>query len=472
MTRDLTAGPPTRLIVLFAVPLLLGNLFQQLYHFTDAAVVGRLVGVDALAAVGATGSVTFLLLGLSWGSSTGLAIPVARAFGAGDPRAVRRAFAAGAVITAALAVAITVVGTVLARPFMVLLGTPAELLDDATTFLTVTFLGSAAMAAFNYLSSVVRALGDSRTPLLFLVTACVLNAGLVVALVGGAGLGVGGAALATVVAQLVSVVLCLVLVRRRMPVLHLHREDWRLERADLAEPLRLGMAMGFQMSVIAVGAMVLQSAINGLGAQAVTAFTVAARVDQLAVAPLNSFGLALATFVAQNRGALAWTRVRQGVLRTTGVSTAAAVVLGVLVAVAGAPIVRVFVGEGEEHVVGLAHQYLIISGCLYGFLALLFVYRNAVQGMGHATAPSVSGVAELVLRAVAGLVLVRYFGFVGVCLAAPLAWIGGLVPVAISWAAERRRLVRREQQPPVADVVPHRLPDEAPAAPALVPEPA
>ncbi|WP_125777116.1 MATE family efflux transporter [Antribacter gilvus] len=459
MIRDLTTGPPTRLIVTFAVPLLLGNLFQQLYHFTDAVVVGRLVGVDALAAVGATWSVTFLLLGLSWGSSAGLAIPVARAFGAGDQPALRRAFAAGALISAGLALLITLVGTLGARPFMVLLGTPPELVDDATTFLVVTFAGAAAMVSFNFLSSVIRALGDSRTPLVFLVVACVLNAGLVVAFVGGLGLGVGGAALATVVAQLVSVALCLLLVQRRMPVLHLRREDWLLARADFAEPLRLGMSMGFQMAVIAVGAMVLQTAINGLGAEAVTAFTVASRVDQLAVAPLNSFGIALATYVAQNRGALAWTRVRQGVLRTTGVSAVAAVVLGVLVVVLGEPIVRLFVGGGEAQVVALAHQYLVVSGCLYVFLALLFVYRNAVQGMGRATSPAVSGFAELVLRAAAGIVLVRYFGFLGVCLAAPLAWIGGLVPVAVSWFAERRRLVDNERYaPPLRDAP---LPDAA-----------
>lgn len=444
MARDLTVGPPARRIILFAVPLLVGNVFQQLYQFTDAAVVGRLIGVDALAAVGATGAVTFLLIGFSWGSSGGLAIPVARAFGARDPVAIRRTVAAGAVISVGVSVAITVVGVATARPFLRLLDTPPELLDGAAAFLTVSFAGSAATVAFNYLSSIIRALGDSRTPLLFLAISCVLNAGFVVLFVGVFHWGVGGAALATVVAQLVSVVLCLLLIARRMPELHLRREDFRLRRRDLDEPLRLGMSMGFQMSVIAIGALVLQYAINSLGADAVAAFTAAMRVDQLAVSPLNSIGLALATYAAQNRGARQWRRIRIGVARTTWVSLGTAVVLGLVNILLGPAIVRVFVGAGQDDIVTMAHQYLTVSGALYVFLALLFVYRNVVQGLGHATTPTLSGVAELVLRAAAGLVLVRHFGFLGVCLAAPLAWIGGAIPVALSWFAERGRLAQEE----------------------------
>ncbi|GAA1985811.1 MATE family efflux transporter [Isoptericola halotolerans] len=451
MTKNLTSGPPTRLIVLFALPLLVGNIFQQLYQFTDAVVVGRLISVDALASVGATGAVIFLLIGLSWGSSTGLAIPVARAYGAGDRQALGRTVAAGTAISAGLAVFITVVGVVTARPLLELLETPPELVDDAVAYLEVTFWGASAMVAFNYLSAIIRALGDSRTPLVFLVLSCLINAVLVVALVGGLGMGVAGAALATVVAQVLSVAACLELVRRRMPELAPRGEDWRLRWSDLDEPVRVGLSMGLQMSVIAVGAVVLQYAVNSLGASAVAAFTAAARVDMLAVTPLNSLGLALATYVAQNRGAGSWRRVRAGVLRTTWLALGCAVALGGVVITAGVPLVRLFVGD-DDAVVAMARQYLVVSGVLYGFLALLFVYRNAVQGLGRAGSPTVSGFAELVLRAVAGIVLVRELGFLGVCLAAPLAWVGGLVPVAVAWFRERARMAGPVA--PVARAVP------------------
>jgi putative MATE family efflux protein len=228
VTKNLTVGPPVRIIIMFTLPLLVGNLFQQLYAVTDAIVVGRLVGVDALAAVGASGSLQFLLFGFAMGASAGLAIPVARAFGAGDLAAMRRAVCAGILISTGIAVTIVLVGTLGSRTLLVWMGTPAELMDAATTFLTVLFSGAVATVAFNYLSAVIRALGDSRTPLLFLVVACVLNAVLVVLLIAVFKLGVGGAAAATLVAQAISVGLCLLLIARRMPELRLRREDWRI----------------------------------------------------------------------------------------------------------------------------------------------------------------------------------------------------------------------------------------------------
>ena len=264
MTKNLTVGPPLRLIILFTLPLLVGNLFQQLYAVTDAMVVGRLLGVDALAAVGASGSLQFLLFGFAMGASAGLAIPVARAFGAGDPAAVRRSVCTGILISAGIAVAITLIGTLGSTTLLTWMGTPPELMESATTFLTVLFSGAVATVAFNFLSSVIRALGDSRTPLLFLVVACVLNAGLVVLFIAVFKLGVGGAAAATLVAQALSVALCLALIARRMPELKLRRQDWRFSADELGESAKLGLTLGFQMSVIAIGAAVLQYGINQL----------------------------------------------------------------------------------------------------------------------------------------------------------------------------------------------------------------
>jgi putative efflux protein, MATE family len=444
MTKNLTVGPPLRLIVLFTLPLLIGNLFQQLYSVTDAMVVGQVLGVDALAAVGASGSIQFLLFGFSFGASAGVAIPVARAFGSGDLPGLRRAVAASAVIGVGISAAIMIAGIFGSRGLLVWMGTPAELLQDSTTFLVVLTSGAAATVAFNFLSALIRALGDSRTPLIFLVIACVLNAGLVIVFVGVLHLGIAGAAGATVVAQSISVILCLILIARRMPVLHLSRADWRLGGGELRESAGLGLTMGFQMSVIAVGAAMLQYGINSLGTDAVAAFTAAMRVDQVATTPLASIGVAMSTYVAQNRGAMQWRRIRIGVFRMTLLAMATAVVTGFSVALFGTQLVLLFVGPTETAVIAMAHQYLIINGVLYWILSVLFVVRNSIQGLGAAVVPTIAGFMELAARGTVGIILIERIGFLGACLAGPLAWIGALVPLLISWFLHRHRLLRDE----------------------------
>jgi MATE family, multidrug efflux pump len=444
MTKNLTVGPPLRLIVLFTLPLLVGNLFQQLYAVTDAMVVGRMLGVDALAAVGASGSLQFLLFGFAMGASTGLAIPVARAFGAGELAAVRRAVCAGILISAGIAVAITLIGTLGSTTLLTWMGTPLELMGSATTFLTVLFSGAVATVAFNFLSSVIRALGDSRTPLLFLVVACVLNAGLVVVFIAVFKLGVGGAAAATLVAQAVSVALCLGLIARRMPELKLRRCDWEFSAAELGESAKLGLTLGFQMSVIAIGAAILQYGINQLGTEAVAAFTAAMRVDQVAVIPLATVGMAISTYVAQNRGAGQWWRIRFGLFRAGVLTVLLALGLGGGIIIFGTDLVRLFVGAGEDRVVAMAHQYLMINGSLYWVLAVLFLLRNALQGLGVTAVPTIAGFMELIARSAVGLLLIDRIGFLGACLAAPLAWVAALLPVAIAWFVHRRRLLQAE----------------------------
>jgi putative MATE family efflux protein len=444
ITRNLTVGSPVRVIIWFTLPLLVGNLFQQLYAVTDAMVVGRLLGIDSLAAVGASGSLQFLLIGFSFGSSAGVTIPVARAFGAGDLPAMRKAVTAGIVVSAGIAVAITLIGTLGARTLLLWMGTPPELMGSAATFLGVLCSGAAATVAFNFLSSVIRALGDSRTPLLFLVVACLLNAGLVILFVGGLHMGVGGGALATVIAQAVSVLLCLILVTRRMPDLRLTRDDWRIGRLELSDSSRLGLTLGFQMSIVAVGAAVLQYGINRLGTEAVAAFTAATRVDQVALAPLVSIGVAMSTYVAQNRGAYQWRRIRTGVFRACVLSVGFAVVLGVVIYLFGTALVRLFVGSGSDGVVAMAHQYLVINSSLYAILAVLFVTRNALQGLGVTAVPTIAGVMELFARSFVGLVLIGQLGFLGACVAAPLAWVAALVPLGFSWVSHHRRLARLE----------------------------
>ncbi|WP_309066040.1 MATE family efflux transporter [Microbacterium sp.] len=431
MATTLTTGRPWRVILAFSVPLLIGNIVQQLYQFVDAIVVGRQLGVDSLAAVGATGSLIFLLIGFAWGLSSGFAIPTAQAYGAGDARGVRRSVATGTLLTGVTSLLLTVAGPLIAEPCLVLLQTPPELLAEATVFTQVTFIGGSTIMFFNYLAAIIRAIGDSRTPLVFLTVSCALNVLLVIVMVGPLAWGVAGAALATVVAQAVSVLLCLLYVWRRLPVLHVQRADWRVDRDEVGEHLRLGLPMGFQASIIAIGTLIVQVALNTLGAEAVAAYTTASRVDSIAVAFLSSLGLAASMYTAQNLGARRPDRIRRGVIQATWMALGASVVLGALLVAFGVPMVRLFIGDGADAVVESAHLMLIVNGVSYWALGVLFVLRGALQGLGHTLIPTLTGIVELVMRVAAAVVLGGVLGFAGVALSNPLAWLGAaalLVP--------------------------------------------
>ncbi|MGB4137092.1 MAG: MATE family efflux transporter [Microbacterium sp.] len=447
MSTILITGRPWRVILAFAVPLLIGNVVQQLYQFVDTIVVGRHLGVNSLAAVGATGSLIFLLIGFAWGMSSGFAIPTAQAFGARDAEGVRRSVATGTILTAIASVLLTIVGPLIARPLLMLLQTPSELLDEATVFTQVSLLGGSTVMFFNYLSAIIRAIGDSRTPLIFLTVSCALNVGLVILMVGPFGWGVAGAALATVVAQGVSVLLCLEYVRRRLPALHVHRADWRITQQDITDHLRLGLPMGFQASIIAIGALIVQVALNTLGADAVAAYTVAARVDGLASALLASLGLAASMYTAQNLGARRPDRIRRGVIQATWMAVIASLVLGALMIGFGTLVVRLFIGGGSDEVVRLAHLMLVINGVTYVFLGVLFVLRGVLQGLGQALIPTVTGVIELVMRVIAAVALGALFGFTGVALSNPLAWVGAIAVLVPAYVSAHRRLARMPVNP-------------------------
>ena len=447
MATSLTTGRPWRVILSFSIPLLLGNVVQQMYQFADAVVVGRHLGVQSLAAVGATGSLLFLLIGFAWGLTSGFAIPIAQAFGAGDGAAVRRSVATGVILTGATSVVLTVVAPLIAAPLLDLLQTPVELMPEATTFTQISFIGASATMFFNYLSAIIRAIGDSRTPLIFLTVSCVLNVALVVLMVGPLAWGVGGAALATVIAQAVSVVLCLEFVRRRLPMLHLRRADWRVSRDDVREHLRLGLPMGFQASIIAIGTLTVQVALNTLGSDAVAAYTTASRVDGLAVAFLSSLGLASSMYAAQNLGGRRPDRIRRGVIEGTWMAVITGALLGALIIAFGTAMVRLFVGEGSDEVVRLAHLMLVINGCGYWALGVLFVLRGALQGLGHTLIPTVTGVIELVMRVGAAVVLGALIGFEGVALSNPLAWLGAITLLVPAYVRAHRSLARMPVDP-------------------------
>jgi len=440
MATVLTTGRPWQVISVFAVPLLVGNLVQQLYQASDAAVVGRHLGVTSLAAVGATTSLIFLAIGCAWGMTIGFAIPTARAFGARDLEGVRRSVACGVILTGAVSVVLTVAAPLLAGPALDLLRTPESLMPEAVTYIRVTFLGTGTMMFFNYLTAVIRAIGDSRTPLVFLALSCLVNIALVVALVGGTDLGVAGAALATVIAQGGAVALCVGWIRRRIPVLRVRGGDFRVTRAELAEHLRIGVPMGLQSSIIAIGSIAVQIRLNSLGPDAVAAYTTAARVDNLALTLLNSLGLAVSVFVAQNNGGGRPDRIRQGVTQAWGLAVGVAVLLAAVVVPAAGALIRVFVGADQEQVVRLAAYGLRLDAVFYAMLGTLYVLRGALQGLGRTGIPMITGGIELAMRLGSAIVFGGLFGYVGVVWGTPLAWAGAAVLLVVSWLRAHRRL--------------------------------
>ena len=406
----------------------------------DTMIVGRTIGVEALAAVGATGSISFLIIGFSQGLTSGFAVITAQRFGAGDMDGVRKSVTSGILLGAGITVILTAVSVPLARPVLELMQTPEDILDDAHAYIAVIFAGIGASVMFNLLSNIIRALGDSRTPLLFLAAACVLNIGLDFVLILWCSMGVAGAAVATVFSQLVSGGLCLLYMFRRFPVLRLQRRDWIPERRMLLNESRVGLPMGFQMRIIAIGAMILQIALNRLGSTAIAGFIAAQKIDQLANQPMMSFGITMATYAAQNYGAGNMRRIRAGVRRCILMSVGFSIVCGGALILAAKPMAGLFVGADQPEVLDYVQTYLLLNASLYFLLALLFIFRYTLQGLGKSLFPTIAGVAELLMRTLAALVLANIWGYAGVCLSNPIAWFGALIPLTTAYVLTIRRL--------------------------------
>ena len=443
----MTVGSPTRLILAFSLPLLIGNFFQQAFVLADSAIVGRMIGVDALAAVGATGKMLFLLIGFSWGATAGLAIPVSNAFGAGDMATVRRNVGASAIVSALIAIVITTVGVIYGPALLRLINTPPELLEMAQTYQSIMFAGASLTVAYNWLASVVRAVGDSRTPLYFLIVSSFLNAGLSILLVGQFQMGVAGTAYGTIITQSITMFACLIYVFRKMPEIFPSKAELRESIHHLWTPARIGLPMGFQASVIAIGTTLMQAAINGLGADAVAAATVAARIEGLAMMPLGTFGVAMATFVAQNYGAKKYGRIRSAVLRMSIISMVSGVILGVVLYAFSNEMVGLFLASPSAEVISLVQMHFRIGGFWYFALGMIFIMRNAIQGLGFATIPTLSGFVELAVRSISALFFVGTFGWTAVVWGLPMGWTLGAALCTVAWFYHRRRLValQREQ---------------------------
>lgn len=433
MAKDMTSGKPIKLIWNFTIPLLIGNLFQQLYNMADTFIVGRTIGVHALASVGSTGSIIFLILGFANGLTAGLAIPLAQRYGAKNYSGVKRSFYVSILISAVVAILLTILSMIFCRQILEVMQTPAEIIDGAYDYLMVIFAGIFSSMAFNLLSNIFRSIGDAKTPLYFLVIACIMNIILDVVFIAGFGMGVEGAGYATVLSQIFSALACIIYIWKKIPILRLNSKDFVAESSDVREHVRISFPMAFQSSIIAIGAIIIQITLNQLGATAVAAYTAAQKIDQVAILPMMSFGVTMATFVAQNYGAKKYDRIWRGVRDCIKLSLTFAISVGIILNVFSPIFIRAFVGVGHEEVVELGAIYFITNGTMYSLLSLLFIYRYTLQGVGKTFTPTIAGIMELCMRAFAAVVLSNLYGYTGATMANPLAWLGSLIPLMIAY---------------------------------------
>ena len=446
MTKNLTEGEPARLILFFTLPLIAGNIFQQLYAFVDTLIVGRFLGVEALAAVGCTGSLMFLMLGFVIGFSTGITIYTGQRYGAKDMQGVRQSAAACTILSLGASVILTVIGVAFCRQLLVWMQTPPEIMEGAVAFISIIYGGIVMFVFLQMQTNILRALGDSKMPTVILAAALVVNIILEPVAILVLEWGIPGAAIATVVAQFIGNAICYLYIHRRVPMLHTRREDWKVPWEILRGHLKIGLPMGFQSSIIAIGAVVLQVALNNLGPTAVAAYAASQKVDSVAMMPMMSFGLAMAAYTAQNFGAQKYERIAEGVRKCCYMSVSFSILAGALLIVFGPDIMYLFVGEGQQQVIDYGQQYLIVNGSCYWILSLLFIFRYTLQGLGQSVVPTIAGIMELVMRVAAAVFLCSVWGYLGACLANPMAWIGSCVPLAIAFFWTSRTFRKKYQQ--------------------------
>lgn len=426
-TQDMTCGSPMKHILSFMVPLIFGLLFQQFYSMVDTLVVGKTLGVDALAGVGSTGSINFMVLGLCNGICAGFAIPVAQKFGQKDEEGLRRFVGNMIWLGIVIAAVVTVVTTTMCHKILVWMDTPEDTFRYAYDYIWVIFLGIPATMLYNLLSGIIRSLGDSRTPLIFLILSSLLNVVLDLVFILVCRMGVAGAGWATLLSQLVSGLLCLMFMAKRFPILHLSREDLQLRPVYVRHLLTMGLPMGLQYSITAIGSILLQTAVNGLGSAAMAAMTAGNKVALLCACPYDAMGTTAATFAGQNLGARKPERVHQGVISCTVLGVIYAVVILGAMYLWGGQVSMLFLDTKDQAavdlIIPLSRQYVLLY--LAFFVPLLFVnlLRFTIQGLGYSQVAVLAGVFEMIARSVVGICLVPVWGFTAVCFASPAAWI-------------------------------------------------
>lgn len=443
---DMTVGSPLRQITKFALPLILGYILQQMYLVIDAAIVGRWIGVGALAAVGASSSIMFLVMGFCNGACAGFAIPVAQSFGAKDYSKMRLYVANAVRISAVMATVVTLLSLMFCRRILQMVNTPADIFHDAYIFLMLQFAAIPLTFGFNLFSGQIRALGNSRQPFYFLITSAVVNVLLDVVLILGCGLGVAGAGTATWLSQALSVILCLWYIRKHMQLLIPKGDERRFDNKRTSILLNNGVPMGLQFSITGIGIIMLQSANNALGTTCVAAFTASMRIKYLFTCVFENIGVAMATYCGQNLGARRMDRVTKGVKDAIKLMLIYFVFTFALIYPFADWMMRLFVDSGEAEVVGRAAQFMRIANYFYPALGLLTILRYSIQGLGFSNLSMLSGVMEMIARCGVSLWLVPVLAWTGVCLGDPVAWCMAdlfLIP-AFLWVQRRLRKQTKE----------------------------
>ncbi len=429
MTNDMTIGSPAKLIIQFMIPTCLGNVFQQFYNLADSIIAGRYIGVEALAAIGSTTSLIFLVIGWLNGLTSGFAILVAQQFGAKRYEKMRHSIAMSIYLCLAFVTVMTIFLELLNYPILRLMNAPEEIIGDTGGYMAVIYAGLFVTAAYNALAAVLRALGDSRSPLYFLITSAVINVFLDVAFIVRLGMGVRGCAYATVIAQGISAALCLVYIIRKFDILKLKREDFRLSFKTMGRLLGMGIPMGLQFSITAVGTIIVQGAVNAFGAVYIAGFSAAGKIQSTVSTVFVAFGATVATFVGQNRGAGRMDRVRQGVKITQIMVFVWSAFMILFIHFLGETLIGIFIDPSEKEVMEAAKTYFKAVSWCYPFLGSIFLYRNALQGLGYGLVPMMGGIFELAARAAIVSSMAGLAGYVGVCLADPAAWLAALIPI-------------------------------------------
>lgn len=421
--KNMTVGSPMKLIASFFMPLLLGMLFQQFYSMVDTMIVGRFLGAKALAAVGGTGSINFMIIGFCMGVCNGFAIPVAQAFGAGDESSVRKYVANSAWLSIVFSLVTTVIVCVLCRKILGWMDTPSDIFEGAYDYIFVIFLGIPVIYLYNLLAGILRSLGDSKTPLYFLVISSLLNIILDLVAILVLDMGVAGAAWATVISQGISGILCLIYIYKKFTILKINKEEWQPKWRYMRGLCMMGIPMGLQYSITAIGSVILQTAVNSLGSMAVAAITAGNKINMLFCCPFDAMGATMATYSGQNVGAGKFDRVTDGLKACSLIALLYSIVSCVVLFIFGEQLSLMFVDGSEVDIIRDAALLLKCTSTFFFPLALVNIVRFTIQGMGFGNLAILAGVCEMIARSVVGFVFVPMFGYTAACFASPVAWI-------------------------------------------------
>ena len=421
--KDLTVGSPMKLILGFAFPMFLGLLFQQFYSLVDTMIVGKYLGVDPFAGVGSTGSLNFIVIGFCMGLCSGFSVPISQSFGAKDFPLLRKMVTNSVWLCTFFSVVITTLMLLFCRPVLTWMNTPENIFEYAYIYIFIIFAGIPCTILYNMTAAILRALGDSKSPIIFLAISSAINIGLDLLLIIVFRMGVDGAALATVVSQGVSGVISIIYIKKKFDILAMEKGDWKLERHLAGKLTGVGIPMGLQYSITGIGSVILQTAVNGLGSIYVASMTAGSKINIFLACPFDALGQTMAPYAGQNIGARKLDRVGKGLRAACIIGFIVSGLMVIVVKLFGDQLTMLFLDEKDPVIMQNSTQFLIIVSAFYCLLTLVNTVRFSFQGMGFSSLAIIAGVMEMIARGIAGMLLVPAFGYLGACYSSPLAWL-------------------------------------------------